>query len=459
MTYRFEGGFPDDETIRAAYDAADMARAVVCYKHFFPVVSGLSILSGQLETGARFNRVFSLQETAPRHRGLTLNSDTPYAGAMLDLHGGALALDIPAGPITGSILDADQGWVADVGVPGPDGGHGGHYTLLPPGTGEDDPADPFTLHASTFRLIAGLRAVPLGGDLEGAVDLLRSVRVSPVGNDPDWVEPQWSDVTARPQDGTPNAFQGTLAFWSALHGYLSDEPLREGDRAYVGELSALGIRPGEPFVPDERMRALLTAAAEEADAQMRVQSLADRRPDRVVWPDRRWEWVSLRPEGASFTVDDVLDVDARDTWFYQAIATSPAMFHREAGAGSVYWFGAHDSSGAYLDGGRTYRLTVPLPVPAGQFWSVTAYDAQTRSQVSTDQGSASLRSLFELRDRLGGDSVTLWFGPEPPADATAAWVRTVPGRGWFSHLRVYGPGEAVFDGSWRPGDFEAMRRP
>lgn len=459
MTYRFEGGFPDEETIRAAYDAADMARAVVCYKHFFPVVSGLSILSGQLETGARFNRVFALQETAPRHRGLTLDSDTPYAGAMLDLHGGALALDIPAGPIIGSILDADQGWVADVGVPGPDAGHGGHYTLLPPGTREDDRGDPFTLHASTFRLIADLRAVPLGGDLDKAMDLLRAVRVSPVGNDPDWVEPQWSDVTARPQDGTPNAFQGTLAFWSALHGYLSDEPLREGDRAYVGELRALGIRPGEPFAPDERMRALLTAAAEEADAQMRVQSLADRRPDRVVWPDRRWEWVSLRPEDASFVVDDVLDVDARETWFYQAIATSPAMFHREAGAGSVSWFGAHDSSGAYLDGGRSYRLVVPLPVPAGLFWSVTAYDAQTRSQVSTDQSSAALRSLFELRDLLDGDSVTLWFGPEPPADGTAAWVRTVPGRGWFSYFRVYGPGEAVFDGRWRPGDFEALRRP
>ena len=33
---------------------------------------------------------------------------------------------------------------------------------------------------------------------------------------------------------------------------------------------------------------------------MPVQSFADRRPDRLAWPDRRWEWATLRPENGTF---------------------------------------------------------------------------------------------------------------------------------------------------------------
>jgi len=54
-----------------------------------------------------------------------------------------------------------------------------------------------------------------------------------------------------------------------------------------------------------------------------------------------------------------------------------------------------DATGAFVDGGKTCKLSVPLPVPAGLFWSVTADDAATRSQVKTGQDRAALRSLFE----------------------------------------------------------------
>jgi hypothetical protein len=53
-------------------------------------------------------------------------------------------------------------------------------------------------------------------------------------------------------------------------------------------------------------------------------------------------------------------------------------------------------------------LMVPQPVPGKLFWSVTVYDAETRSQVQTDQGKAALRSLFELKDKREA-SVDLYF--------------------------------------------------
>ncbi len=38
----------------------------------------------------------------------------------------------------------------------------------------------------------------------------------------------------------------------------------------------------------------------------------------------------------------------------------------------------------------------------------------------------------------------------------ANWVHTVPRKGWFTILRLYGPLEPWFDKTWRPGEIELM---
>jgi hypothetical protein len=204
------------------------------------------------------------------------------------------------------------------------------------------------------------------------------------------------------------------------------------------------------------MRAILEKAARLANDQMRVVSFADRRPDRSAWPDRQWEWATLRPENGTFDLPTHKDLDARTKWFYQAQIESPAMFRRTAAAGSLYWLGVRDGSGAYLDGARTYKLTVPQPVPAKLFWSVTVYDPLSRSEIATDQDKAALRSLFELKDKTG-PSVDLYFGPVAPAGKEGQWIKTIPGKGWFTYFRIYGPEAAAFDGTWKPGDFVEVK--
>jgi hypothetical protein len=262
-------------------------------------------------------------------------------------------------------------------------------------------------------------------------------------------------MTPMPQDTTPNSIESSLRYWEVLHGVVDSEPPLEELRGQYGELAALGIEKGKPFNPDARMKRILERAAREGAAQMRVEAFADRRPDRVVWDDRQWQWASLRFENGTFDTPGYTDTYARDKWFYQAIATSPAMFRRDPAAGSLYWLGLRDRKGAYLDGGRTYRLKVPQPVPGRLFWSVTVYDAQTRSQVQTDQNKAALRSLFELKNVTGASS-DLYFGPKPPQGREGSWIKTVPGRGWFAYFRIYGPQAPAFDGTWKPGDFEEV---
>jgi len=40
-------------------------------------------------------------------------------------------------------------------------------------------------------------------------------------------------------------------------------------------------------------------------------------------------------------------------------------------------------------------------------------------------------------------SVDLYFGPKAPKGKEANWIQTVPGKGWFACLRLYG--------RWTPG--------
>jgi hypothetical protein len=132
------------------------------------------------------------------------------------------------------------------------------------------------------------------------------------------------------------------------------------------------------------------------------------------------------------------------------------MFKRDTTAGSLYWLGLRDSAGATLGGGKQYKLSVPQPVPGKLFWSVTAYDTDTRSQIQTDQSKAALHSLFELKD-VKGDTTELYFGPTAPTGKENQWIKTIPGKGWFAYFRVYGPEKPAFDGSWKPGDFEQTK--
>jgi hypothetical protein len=127
-----------------------------------------------------------------------------------------------------------------------------------------------------------------------------------------------------------------------------------------------------------------------------------------------------------------------------------------AGAGSLYWLGLRDKKGAYLDGGKAYKLRVPQPVPQQLFWSVTVYDSGTRSQIQTDQDKAALRSLVELKDVATTGATELYFGPTAPAGHEGRWIKTTPGKGWFVYFHLYGPEGPAFDGRWRPGDFEEV---
>jgi hypothetical protein len=458
--YKFERGFPTSDATKKARDDADYQRAVTAYRFWYPTVSCEGIFNGNREIGIRDSEGLALMSAGPCHVLFTANSDTPYGFGAIDLKDGPWVVKLPPGPFIALANDRYQRWIMDMGLPGPDAGKGGKHLILLPGYKDDVPKGYHVGRSSSFKVFVGFRSLPVKGDVKGAMGAMRKIKVYPLATAAELNLLKFIDVTEKKMDVTCLRWEDNLKYWEKLHEVIAAEPVVNEFRPMYGLLAAIGIEKGKRFDPDARMKVILEKAAKAGRDQMLVSAFASSRPDRMAWKDRKWEWAGLIPDNGDFETPNALDLEARDRWFVQAIVASPAMFRRKVGFGSLYWLGVRDKAGAYLDGGKTYKLTVPQPVPAGLFWSVTVYDAATRSEIQTDQDRAALRSLIELTPKkVGKDAkeVDLYFGPKAPDGKEERWIKTTTGKGWFTYFRIFGPEKAAFDGSWRPGDFEEVK--
>src|SRR5262249_15326392 len=138
-------------------------------------------------------------------------------------------------------------------------------------------------------------------------------------------------------------------------------------------------------------------------------------------PNVTKEGVQLYPETGARALN------ARTSMFYVATGITPAMVMRLPNIGSGYLVKQTDTSGAYVDGGKTYRVTLPPKIPAALFWSLTVYDTQTRSMLQTPQrfpraGSQSYPSPAAVAEADG--STVIYFGPQRPAAAKEGnWIQ------------------------------------
>ncbi len=256
-----------------ARDDADFQRAETAYRFWYPAVSVEGIFDGNRAVGIQDNQAVGIAAAGPRQLGFTLDSDTPYGSAALDLRDGPMVIDIPPGPYIGLVDDHYQGWILDVGLPGPNAGKGGKHLLLPPGYKGKAPAGYQVGRSSSTKVLLAIRALPVGGDVPGAMDVLRKIKIYPLASVARPKVMKFVDTTNETMDSTSLRWEDNVQFWAKLHDIVEAEPPVDKFLPMYGLLSALGIEQGKPYAPDTRMKAILARAATKGRDQLLVLGL------------------------------------------------------------------------------------------------------------------------------------------------------------------------------------------
>lgn len=454
-TLKFFDGFPDNASVDKLYDNLDFQRAVQAYLLGLAPVSQFANRKSIFEVGPA-NATVPIFETMMNARSifLTPNNNTPYTWFWIDLRNGPLVVEVPP-KVLGLLNDMWYHFVTDIGMVGPDKGEGGKYLFLPPGYKGEVPPGYFVVRSATYSNWIAWRTFLENGDPKPGVDRVKQLtKIYPLSQADNPPKLNFVNVSGRDFNSVAPA---DYPFWEYLNQVVQEEPTESVDPTTLGLWASIGIQKGKPFKPDARMKKILTEAALVGDATSRAVMYRWRSPEGYYYPDTKSAWRTGFVGGYKFEENGARLLDAYAGFFFYATGVTPAMDSKTVGAGSQYMAAFVDAKGKPLDGGKNYKLHLPPNIPVANFWSVILYDNQTRSMLQTDQHWPAVSSQTKGLAVNPDGSVDVYFGPNPPKGKENNWVQTVPGKGWNTLLRLYGPLQPWFDKTWRPGEIELVK--
>ena len=461
-TLRYFDGVPSQETTETVYDYLDRSRAVNVYLNSIPALSANALREGQAAMGAVKANEICIWDNLMDSKTILLtgNTSTMYAVGFLDLaKDGPVVIDLPKGML-GILDDMAFQYMVDLGVAGPDKGKGGKYLVLPPDYKGNVPDGYFVVPSKTNGVWVFMRGyldkeMPLDKAVAAASANIRStLKAYPLSTEKNPPKMKFVNVSGKDMHMIlPNDYSA----FEKIHKIIQDEPDDFLGPEAKGMMAAIGIEKGKAFKPDARMKKILMDAAEIGNAAARAISYFPRDPGNLTFKDSEAWVTAYADKDTTFTRNGAYRLDPRVLFHFGYICVSPAMAMTVAGKGSDYSMGMLDSNGNVLDGSKTYKLHVPPNPPAKDFWAITMYDTQTRSQLQTDQQFPTKGSQDEGIKTNADGSMDIYFSPTAPKGMEGNWLQTIPGKSWFIALRIYGPEKPWIDQTWKPGEIELVQ--
>jgi hypothetical protein len=431
-------------------DLADLAADA--HRFGFPLVFNLEQVRRFAEDGlgalpaAPFNTfAHATQLAGPEDTFVSVNNDTVYSIAQLDLRAGPVRLDVPAAGDRYSVLQFVDAWTDNFAYVGrrATGGAAGTYWIVPPGWDGAVPSGATAIAAPTAVVtIVGRWAVAGEDDLPAVAELQRGLRLTPADGGASAAVPAFPE----PDPAVPD----DLRFFEELRVWSQAFPPAPAELDYAQRFAELGLlATTSPYTADgvpelaEALRAGLSAGRARLEDAVEHGDAPEVHGWRLTYHmfDYNNDYFGIG------TLDDpnwrIADRDAART--ARAVAARAGLWgnHGYEAAYAMAWV---DGDGEPLSGDRSYTLRFGTPPPVDAFWSVTMYDLPEFFLV------ANPLERYSIGDRTPGlrygadRSLTLLLQHDDPGEERRAnWLPTPPGR-FRPILRMYQPRAEVFGG-------------
>jgi len=452
--FKLDHSFPAPGEAEKIYDLMDHQRATQLYLWGLPIVGMTRWHTGYLNNykDYDYNKIVAVKTFNERRGVLTANETTDYFWGFGNTRKSAVILEIPPGVAVGMICDMWEQSPGDYGIFGPNDGKGDLVAVVGPNT----PADMVPEQSDDLRILE------IGTDqtywlfrLVGTPDEVKAftekLKIYNYGDKPVPV-----DIIPGEDKFTAEYQPRGLAYWEMLHTAINMEVVQDRDRFFMYWLRQLGIEKGKPFNPTERQKKILIDGAKTGELMAKT-LVYNERMDGVL-RQNNWrmilggEWGDGQKYTNRMKYWDAFDPRARYT--YEAITTSPAMTMPKPGKAQLYIGKFEDEDDQRLRGENNYVIRIEKDVPAKLFWSTVVYDADTRTIIDNRKGAAGGKATAGsktkgIRKNADGSYYVL-LGPDaPPKGWEANHVQTLPGRGWFPYIRMYGATEKAFNDEYK----------
>ena len=388
---------------------------------------------------------------------VSINNDTVYSIAQVDLGAGPILLSVPDAGERYHVLQFVDAWTNNFAYVGTraTGNRAGEFLLVPPGwqrehpEGVASPTVPVIHFPTRIATIVGRWAVDGEDDLPAAHRLQDALSLTPVLRS-----------LVKPAGVLPVAAAASeaLTFFERMRVWSQAFPPAERDRVALASYEELGLTGEQPVdsLPEEITRALEAGYSVGRDAL--EASLRTSTPTVDGW--------QANLHAFDYNVD-FFEVGTIDTPAWR-LADPKIRFAHRAGAALGGLWGNHAYEAAYFatyedaDGGRlsgehVYRLRLHPTPPVGAFWSLTMYDIPHYYLVANPAGRYSVgdRTRGLVYDEDGGLTITMSTTRPTDERAAANWLPAPEGE-FRPMLRMYAPGEDVLTGVYRPAAIERV---